>query len=160
GRPHIASLASVSRVDFRVLDFESGGFHALFDKTLSLSPASAGALDGHEIAVNMAASGHAIFSRRLASSIGGDLIDIRPRPARYTKGHISDQGLADLAATGFAATAGPPRMQISREKIDAELERHSLVGKHPLVIVHPGSGGRAKCWPLDNYVAVTRRLQT
>jgi ADP-heptose:LPS heptosyltransferase len=32
--------------------------------------------------------------------------------------------------------------------------------KTKLVLIHPGSGGTAKCWPLDNFAALARHPQT
>ncbi len=58
--------------------------------------------------------------------------------------HVSDFQLAGLASAGVRLTAGMP-------VLDA--------GPHPdrntareMVTFHPGSGGRAKCWPLENYL--------
>jgi hypothetical protein len=40
------------------------------------------------------------------------------------------------------------------------LSRAGYDGFPPLITVHPGSGGRSKCWPLGHYFALIERLQT
>jgi ADP-heptose:LPS heptosyltransferase len=39
------------------------------------------------------------------------------------------------------------------------LEEHGVDPSRELVVIHPGSGGRSKCWHLDNFLAVARELR-
>jgi len=32
------------------------------------------------------------------------------------------------------------------------------LGTHKIVVVHPGSGNKSKCWPLDNFIAIINEL--
>jgi heptosyltransferase-2 len=40
------------------------------------------------------------------------------------------------------------------------LAREGYDSAAPLVAVHPGSGGRRKCWPIENYFALIETLMT
>jgi len=63
------------------------------------------------------------------------------------------QWASDVARAGFELTElDPPviRMDSPAESTD---------DSRPMVIIHPGSGGDAKCWPLDRFMAVADKLQ-
>ncbi len=38
------------------------------------------------------------------------------------------------------------------------LRKHRLRPEEPLVFIHPGSGGREKCWPIEHFLSFARRL--
>lgn len=147
GRPHVAELAIVGGQADRVLDFEAGGFHTLFDPDLDLSGRVAEDLAGHVLTINMAAPGHEVFARRLSDATQGRVVDIDPRPREGLIEHISDQWLDDLARLGMGGSIGPPTIRVA-----SSISR----GR---VIVHPGSGGARKCWPIDQFVALLLELR-
>lgn len=39
------------------------------------------------------------------------------------------------------------------------LDRHGIELSKKLIVIHPGSGGREKCWHLENFVSLTRELR-
>jgi ADP-heptose:LPS heptosyltransferase len=51
----------------------------------------------------------------------------------------------------------PPRR--SSDLAAALLTRSGYDGTGPLIAVHPGSGGRSKCWPLERYETLICRMQ-
>ena len=51
----------------------------------------------------------------------------------------------------------PPRW--SSDLVAALLKRSGYDGTGPLIAVHPGSGGRSKCWPLERYEALIGCMQ-
>jgi len=80
-------------------------------------------------------------------------------PPAGTPVHAAAFRLAQLG--GSADPSGqllviPPRYG---ERAAAMLARAGYDGCRPLIAVHPGSGGSAKCWPLENYLALIERLQ-
>ncbi|HTG01549.1 MAG TPA: glycosyltransferase family 9 protein [Nitrospirota bacterium] len=59
-------------------------------------------------------------------------------------------------------SADTPLLRASGENIEAAQSLLSKAGydkRRVLLAVHPGSGGKAKCWPLDRYFEVIERLQ-
>ncbi len=95
------------------------------------------------------------FARRLGAVCRNRpyCIDPRVRTATADRGtHILDQWLADLRARGLALDR------------DACLRSEALIcrpppGGDPLVWIHPGSGGVAKCWHLEGYEQLAAHLQ-
>jgi ADP-heptose:LPS heptosyltransferase len=83
------------------------------------------------------------------------VISLDPRPSEETldqRRHITVQWASDVARAGFELTElDPPviRMDSPAESTD---------DSRPMVIIHPGSGGDAKCWPLDRFMAVADTL--
>lgn len=76
-------------------------------------------------------------------------LDTRPDPG--SSRHITEQwaarlrGQARLGARGQRLRLAPPASEFTADRrVD--------------VLIHPGSGGRAKCWPLDRFVAAGQAL--
>lgn len=38
------------------------------------------------------------------------------------------------------------------------LNHHGITNDKQIIILHPGSGGKHKCWPIDNYLELARKL--
>ncbi len=75
-------------------------------------------------------------SERLRDCFEGHLVTLDPRPR--TQAHIVDHWTAGITATGLA-TAVSGSMCAPR--------RVTAAG----IVIHPGSGGLDKCWPLELY---------
>jgi heptosyltransferase-2 len=81
---------------------------------------------------------------------------VEPRPGRHAAAHLLDAltdrrlSPADLA---IPALEVPPEL---REPAGVWLEKH--VPDRRSTALHPGSGGRAKCWPAERFVEVANRL--
>jgi hypothetical protein len=163
-----------------ILDLDVGGFHALFSATAALPRDVATRLGEFDLAVNMlasrsgtvdvpdgggpanAADPSTAMRTRLQESGIRKVIDIDPRPRPDWRGHITDQWLADLRAGGVDGAAGSPRVQLSPSVLDPARRRlEAVTGRAAdrVVIVHPGSGGLRKCWPVSSFVALTVQLR-
>lgn len=71
-----------------------------------------------------------------------------PRPQIGTSDHIVEQWLRQLGVA-----VGPKPVEPAAES------RWRWRPVDSTVLIHPGSGGRAKCWPLDSYRLLARRLK-
>jgi heptosyltransferase-2 len=95
------------------------------------------------------------LERRLGRLVAGEILFWDPRPPAGC--HITDHLLAPLRQRGLAIADPLPRFEL----LAAE-RRYALVCweerrlRSPLVLIHPGSGGRRKCWPLDRYLALAQ----
>ncbi len=135
----------------RFIDFEVGGCHALYRNELRLPDDISARLAGHALVVNMA-GGDAIFVSRLAAATGGQVINVDPISRTGSTQHVTDRWLLDLNAAGIAtAGVGPPRIEVPADR--SEVTRRTI-------IIHPGSGGRAKCWPIERFVELASRLSS
>ncbi len=148
GRSAFFELGRSAGMD-RFIDFEAGSLHALYRNELRLPDDTSARLVGHTLVVNMA-GGDAVFVGRLAAATGGRVIDIDPMSRTGSSRHITDQWLLDLNAAGIATEGvGPPRIEVPADRSDVTRRT---------IIIHPGSGGRAKCWPIERFVELASRL--
>ncbi len=88
-------------------------------------------------------------ARRLSAAATGLVVHVDPRPDQTTTStgrHIVIQWIDSLRGAGVGlATCDPPAAR--------------LVEPTGPTLIHPGSGGLAKCCPLAAWVAVVRRLR-
>ncbi len=85
--------------------------------------------------------------------------DPRPRPGDHR--HITQQWADQLAAqgVGLGDPLDPPVEPSPQLRRQGQHELDAL-GLHPgAVLIHPGSGGRAKCWPLEAFEQVASVLR-
>lgn len=74
---------------------------------------------------------------------------IEPRPNPQSPRHILDQWQLQLAQQGLLA---PACLRAAQDGLD-----FASTPAGP-VVLHPGSGGHAKCWPLESYLQLARAL--
>ncbi len=93
--------------------------------------------------------------------VSGHVYSFDPRPRPGDARHINEQWAAQLAAQGLqlAEPLDPPIEPSQRLRHEGcrRLEAQNL--RPGVVLIHPGSGGRAKCWPLEAFELVARRLR-
>ena len=79
-----------------------------------------------------------------------------------TEQHVVDYQLAQLAALGFATAEPVPQLCAGcddQRRADDFLRCTDFDPTvAPLIAVHPGSGGRQKCWPAASFLAVMQGL--
>lgn len=160
GRPEIAALGRLGGGVDRILDFQGGSFHALYEPDEPLPPRVTEALRGHALCVHMVPDEAGVSARRLQEATGGRIIAIDPRPRPDATGHITDQWLGDLRSAGLeVAVPPPPRLVIS----DSARRRAESTWLHdarpPRVVIHPGSGAREKTWPASAFLELAQHLR-
>lgn len=114
------------------------------------------ALNAFDLVISFLAGPDAMASRQLSSALTARVVTVAPQSneqAGRAPRHITEQWLAELASAGLQGFAIDPTQPL----VDLPRRHSSAVGGH--VICHPGSGGKAKCPPLENYEAVVRSLQ-
>jgi hypothetical protein len=96
----------------------------------------------------------------------GRLICFEPRPPTGYRGHVSAFHREQLAAAGVRLAepdrknaAGLPSRDRGIATIAPGNSNDVPAQRRGPVFIHPGSGGVAKCWPLNGFVAVGRRLR-
>lgn len=66
--------------------------------------------------------------------------------------HAADWCLTPLRSVGVEASTGPFRIDVPEAKRKEARSYLAAMGCHsPLVAVHPGSGGKRKCWPASRF---------
>ncbi|MBN2457359.1 MAG: hypothetical protein JXB29_12630 [Sedimentisphaerales bacterium] len=102
-------------------------------------------------------------------SRSSDVISLSMKPPSKFAGHLT-QYYAQQFAEQCAIPVNPARLAgeqtlIKANESDKKLSLQILQeitndSDKVLVIIHPGSGGKEKCWHLDNFIAVARKLRT
>jgi len=145
----------------RILDLDTAGGHALFSEEASLPALLMAQLHDCDLAVDLMAGKDSPLGRRLRQAGVARVVHVDPRPRPKPVGHITAQWLADLRGVGVAGRPVPPRLPLPAAEMAAarqELAGRLSAGSGPIAILHPGSGGRAKCWPLPSFVEAAGRL--
>ncbi|TWT41859.1 Lipopolysaccharide core heptosyltransferase RfaQ [Phycisphaerae bacterium RAS1] len=110
---------------------------------------------------------------RLASLSPASLFSFDPPPRRDWNGHITDQWRNDLERQGLLIGKCAYRRTQLLIHPSARLQQNgalvlaatcqselaATIDTTPVILIHPGSGGVTKCWPLENFIAVGRALR-
>ncbi len=115
--------------------------------------------------LNALAGADSAVHQRLEQLRPGQLVSFDPRPRPGLRRHITAQWLSDLESQGLLVPKcthqHPQQRSLGvatelRENGGAVLRR---AGAAPdVVLIHPGSGGRDKCWLFKNFRAVAELL--
>jgi heptosyltransferase-3 len=97
---------------------------------------------------------------RSVRSVIADTEVVNTVPPAEVRVPIAEYRLNQLAAGEHIGSGPfltvPPH---ARDLAAGILDRAGYAGSLPLIAVHPGSGGREKCWPLENYLELIAKLR-
>jgi len=146
-------------------DLDAAGLHAFFERAF-FTPGQAAGPDaiGYIRSFDLIVSWLGEDFRRTAASVGANVIDVPARPP------IGDGAIPVNASRFFfhavpqlgGVAWRPPRVLVTdaeKQQGAAILREHGLDPSAPIVGIHPGSGGRLKCWPPEHFARVVRRLR-
>lgn len=130
---------------------EESGLHTLYRSAADLPEQTIRILRGFDRVVSFLGGRSEIITRRLADTCDGEVYPIDPRPAPGLATHIVQQWADQLRGYGLAVEVqSAARFEIG----DWRALHHRLcsrigVSTDKIILCHPGSGGLAKCCPLD-----------
>ncbi len=134
---------------------DSVGIHTLFATSGELDRRLQSLLSGAGCVLSVLGSADGPIHARLREHTPGRVISIDPRPSEETLGrrrHITDQWCETAMRSGLEiGDLLPPRIEMQSARAHTDDAR-----KH--IVIHPGSGGTAKCWPVERFFAVADRL--
>jgi len=144
GTEKAALLAGLGAID-EAVDFDG------------LPPAAAS--DGCDLLVSCLCPADPAERQRLAAAAGAaEAIFLPVRPPADFEGHILDFW-AKRAGVGAIPAPCWPVPDAWRDAARDALSASGAGADRPYVLIHPGSGGRDKNWPLDRFVALARLLK-
>jgi heptosyltransferase III len=138
-------------------DAESIGWHALFsDGATGLSPRAVSLLSGAHAIYTFVPPAPVWLANVNRINPQSKIVVIEPRPTTAFDGHISGWLLGQLRehAVERAATE-----QILRSIAERGIGGVNRASASKLVLIHPGSGSREKCWPFESFVNLASRLR-
>lgn len=155
---------------------ESVGLHTLFAADTPLDDRLADLLRRATTVASFLGGDSEAAHLRLQAAGTGRVISVDPRPNATTINegiHITEQWATDIRKQGLAI--GPPLAIQSRgsgafatfarkpiASTSTDSANKTVPGGLPTflrkVMIHPGSGGRHKCWPIDQFLALADAL--
>ena len=146
----------------RLIDVESCGLHSLFVEDAHCSCELAETLRACDLLINTLANDDSALAVTLRRCLKGDVVSLETAPKSGHTDHVTHQWAAilkrqghDLPAPGeFELRVDASRVRSARDRIRAtagtDVER--------VVLIHPGSGSRRKCWALANFFFLANEL--
>ena len=147
-------VARAVRLDWQ--DAETG-WPALHGDVTNLSERCRKTLtEAHSIYTFLSAHGDEWFANVAAIAPETAVTCLRSPPPAEFKGHAVENLLSQLA--------GAPAVKTAVEQILASIAAKGVGNRKQLaggpVIVHPGSGGREKCYPVEEFVRMIEKIKT
>ncbi len=135
----------------------------LFSEEGIRSPEARQVLAGARLVVLWLRDPDGLAVRNLRALGVASILSAPGRPPEGARIHTADHLLRTLAySLGAAAPAAAGALTLvlapeARVWAEAEWSRRSLIGV-PVLVLHPGSGGRDKCWPAERFVSLAGRF--
>ena len=133
-----------------------GGWQSLFSANASLPPPARKLLESAHTVVTFLSDGKDTWAdnvRRIAPGV--NLVDLKPPtlnapPIGEHASMYIERQLSPWPALGTAV------QQITRSITDRGVSGRALGGNG--ILIHPGSGAALKCWPIDHFIELARKL--
>ena len=155
GYPHIAELAHKRHYAdaMRSIDAKAmAGFfipHGVLDSTLVKY------FGGFNLVISYLFDPDRIFSNNVRACGVKQVIDASPRPENT---HAAEHYCQPLESLAIYVEAPRPRIHPNESDREAAAKFLKMVGREPLVAIHPGSGSEKKNWPVEKFGALSRWL--
>jgi ADP-heptose:LPS heptosyltransferase len=98
-----------------------------------------------DVLISAVSDGRDAWAQNAERSRAGQRLFFHPRPPADYAEHVAAYHREQLAAQGLALPAA--KLTLPRSNPDGA------------VVIHPGSGGDAKCWPRERYLSLGRTLK-
>lgn len=158
---------------------EGLGLHWLFSDSDDPPPAPLNDQVRGRRVISALGGSHTLVHQRLLELRPAALCSLDPRPSPGVERHITEQWQSQLERQGLLVpkcihqrpaqrSLGVPDALRARGRALLAASAAAHVGaapppdpgaRTPVVLIHPGSGGRRKCWPLDRFIALGRELR-
>jgi len=163
GEIHLAGRGEIVRFlkDAGAVDAAISSDQAMFASLYSaIDPVLQAFLAGYDRAYIFTAQEHTVAAAAFSTAIPNTRT-IRTIPPDESQMHVAQYRLSQLEqgarlSSQYGGLHVPPERDISQSFL-------RKAGYNPtmcLIAVHPGSGGRLKCWPLERYFELIERLQS
>lgn len=158
-------------------DIDTGGFHAIFSADATIPARTVAMLGQFDLIINMLTDSAGVARNRIVSIGVPYVVDINPIPRSSPDRHITRQWLDDLRQAlqpkGLKVSGASPQPRINFTSQSAEtigvsdcpdsattfFQAHPILRPNQFAVLHPGSGSRAKCWPLENFISLAKYLK-
>ncbi len=157
GYPHIARLAEVAGLVDRVRGLDTAGMARFFGRRPNIDEATRQHLASFDYVFSYLHDPDGLVGENLTAAGVRRLLYRSPvGPSE----HIVDHLLRPLESLAIYERGAVPRLPLTERLIAEGRARWQATGlTSPPVVIHPGSGGRAKIWPWEGFLEVARFLR-
>lgn len=130
---------------------------ALFTHNAHISPSLLKRFGKKDVIVLFVSDHEQILANNLKATGARHVIQYDPFPSPEKSIHIIEHFLHVLDLMGIPSFCKTPKIFLHEEDIffaDNFLPENIINSKKILIAIHPGSGGRQKCWPVERYAAL------
>jgi heptosyltransferase-3 len=143
----------------KVLRVESvdveGGWHQLFSDEPKLAEPAERLLTGAHTVISFVASADDVWSRNVRKMAPqATLVTLQTKPPEDFQGHVTEFLLEQIKPW--------PVIRAAAEQILQSVAARGIGFPRPApdaVVIHPGAGSPAKCWPVERFVTLAQRVR-
>jgi ADP-heptose:LPS heptosyltransferase len=159
GYPNILELVKDRFRAEDILSIDRSGMASFYVKEGPLDPDLSNLFSRFDLIIVCARDRDGILTGNLGRVCQARLLHLNPFPPEGEGVHVIDHLTKQLSGKGFRTENGSPKLFLSasdRKWADGFWEREGLNRKERknVIVVHPGSGGRRKVWPVERFIRV------
>lgn len=148
-----------------VYSIERPGMHLLFCQGREVPENLKSFLGAYDVILSYRPDPDGVFERGLRALCPGRVLSQPPfPPPPPPKVHVADFALRLVTRLGVPLPDASSRLYLADDELAVAQPFFNTHGvdpsRHPLVVLHPGSGSEAKRWPLENFAALIETLET
>ncbi len=133
----------------------------LFVNNAQLPPPLIKKFEGIDLIFSFVSDKEQVFAHNLRKTGVNHIIHREPLPACSENTHITDHLLKSLDSLGIDDPTAIPKVFLNNEDLclgEKFIKDAAVNPSKPLIAIHPGSGSRQKCWPVERFAALMSRL--
>lgn len=145
----------------KVSRFDQADVAALFVKNYEMPVHLTRRFNVFDIVISFVSDKEQIFTENLKNAGARHVINYNPFPCDKERIHIVDHFLKLLDLLNIPRLNNFPKIFLCDEEIrfgDKYIKDNIANLKKMLVAIHPGSGSRQKCWPVERFAELITRL--
>lgn len=143
--------------------FDQSDIAHFFMKDAKIPPSFMKRFGGMDLIISFVSDKDQILSGNLEATGARCVIHYDPFPSSDECIHIVDHLLKSLDTLGISYSDKIPKVFLHDKDIhfsDDFIRDRIIVSKKILVAIHPGSGSRQKCWPVERFAALMNWLNS
>jgi heptosyltransferase III len=153
GYPHITELARGRYYADATRSIEAKPTAGFFIPNGTLDPELMAYFGGFNVVISYLFDPDSIFANNVRRCGVKQVIEASPRPKDV---HAATHYCQPLESLAIYVDEPSPRVHPSHSDREAASKFLKMVGREPIVAIHPGSGSEKKNWPVERFSAVAR----
>lgn len=141
----------------KISRFDQADLISLFSENMEMSDSLKDRFEAIDFAISFVSERECNFSRRLENAGVRYVVQCEPFPFSVKGMHIVDYRLKPIERLGIPCTNRSPKIFLREEDVlfcKLFFEENNISCIKPIIAIHPGSGGKQKCWPVKKFAAL------